>query len=646
MSLRNIIILYLMLMSTAIAVSERNLFSGAFEIDELKEVLVDKDEFRPIPGYKERNIWGNLPESLRNRILEEAEKALHFEWLPARADMILDFFETGDRQPYQDVSYSNRNALWNLVRGELVEGEGRFIRQIINGVWHLSEESVWAIPAHLDQWYDDPTLPDPSDPYVDTIAAETASLFAWTYYFLKEELDAVSPVISQRIYREVNRRVFEPALNLDHWWMGFDTDRRRPNNWNPWICSNWLTAVLILEPDTERRAAMVHRISKALDMFTNPYPADGGCDEGPMYWALAAASLFDNIQLLNAATSGAFDVYDNLLIINMGTYVYKMHIAGDYVVNFADSRPTLVRQHGGVIYRYGKAIGDQTMMGYGTYAWDGYDYFPAARRKWRNLNDFLYYQEVRDHPIAEPLILESWLPDIEVMTARSKANSTEGFFVGAKGGHNDESHNHNDIGNFVVYHDGEPVLIDVGHGTYTRRTFGPRRYEVWFNRSEYHNVPTINGIQQKPGPEFKARDAKFESSDTHAQITLDIAGAYPEEAGVDQWLRIMRLNRSESIELMDEIKLSRREQVIYNFMTIHRVEEIYPGLLRLKRDGHPNVMIEYSPRQFYWDWKRLSLDQAEDGTVVNNWGEEIYRLQLIMDQPRSKESVQVTIFEE
>jgi hypothetical protein len=77
------------------------------------------------------------------------------------------------------------------------------------------------------------------------------------------------------------------------------------HNWNPWTCSNWLNAALLLEKDDARRADMVHKTLKVLDEFLDPYPAAGGCDEGPSCWG-AAASLYHNLSWLNLATQDAF----------------------------------------------------------------------------------------------------------------------------------------------------------------------------------------------------------------------------------------------------------------------------------------------------------------------------------------------------
>ena len=49
----------------------------------------------------------------------------------------------------------------------------------------------------------------------------------------------------------------------------------------------------------------------------------------------------------------------------------------------------------------------------------------------------------------------------------------------------------------LLYVDGKPVIIDVGSGTYTSKTFSSDRFKLWYNSSAYHNLPLINGFQQE-----------------------------------------------------------------------------------------------------------------------------------------------------
>ena len=99
------------------------------------------------------------------------------------------------------------------------------------------------------------------------------------------------------------------------------------NNWDPWISSNWLTSALLVEPDAERRRAAVGKILRCLDNFMNGYADDGGCDEGPGYWGRAAASLFDCLELLHAATAGQCNGFTLPLVARDGAlYLPRAHL--------------------------------------------------------------------------------------------------------------------------------------------------------------------------------------------------------------------------------------------------------------------------------------------------------------------------------
>ena len=92
----------------------------------------------------------------------------------------------------------------------------------------------------------------------------------------------------------------------------------------------------------------------------------------------------------------------------------------------------------------------------------------------------------------------TWYPETEFCYMKNK----NGMFVAAKGGFNNESHNHNDVGTFSLYVNTIPVIIDAGVGTYTKQTFGKDRYTIWTMQSNYHNLPMINGISQKFGQDY------------------------------------------------------------------------------------------------------------------------------------------------
>lgn len=143
----------------------------------------------------------------------------------------------------------------SLVLAESMEGKGRFVEQIMNGVWSICEESYWGVPAHIRNT----GLPDVENPYVDLFAAETASCLAMVDYFIGNELDKINPLIRKRIYKETNERIFEPMLTKSAAY-GYMNRKVSVNNWNPWIMSNYMTAALFLEKDEkeEQKWPMSH----------------------------------------------------------------------------------------------------------------------------------------------------------------------------------------------------------------------------------------------------------------------------------------------------------------------------------------------------------------------------------------------------
>jgi hypothetical protein len=81
--------------------------------------------------------------------------------------------------------------------------------------------------------------------------------------------------------------------------------------------------------------------------------------------------------------------------------------------------------------------------------------------------------------------------------------------------------NHNDVGNFIVFANGRPFVIDVGRPTYTRQTFSSDRYKIWSMQSDYHNLPTVNGQMQEAGRDFMAKGVKYEVGEGFAQLSAD-----------------------------------------------------------------------------------------------------------------------------
>ncbi|MFH0756394.1 MAG: hypothetical protein V2B15_03810, partial [Bacteroidota bacterium] len=278
----------------------------------LENALIKDFPEMGLPTYRDRDFWENMPENLRSQYISEAVEKLGYEWKVVKATDYLEIIRSGDRR--QGVYEAPRSALMALVMGELVEGKGRFMDQIINGVWYYCEQTWWGWSAHLPA----PSgLPDIDKPSIDLGVGEIANILSWTWHLFHDEFDEIHPLISKRLKDEIMHKAIHPYYEReDFWWMGFDGSRT-VNNWNPWTNHNMLTAILIMEDDQEKKIKGVQKVIRSLDVFLNQYPADGGCDEGPSYWGRAGASLYQNLDLLRLATHGQFNVFNNPLIRNM-----------------------------------------------------------------------------------------------------------------------------------------------------------------------------------------------------------------------------------------------------------------------------------------------------------------------------------------
>ncbi len=543
------------------------MLSQKYPLHNLKGMILSQTDWRPYPAVQEREAWNSIPAAVRSHLLAAGETRLNFAWPLLPATLFLDYSRTGARVPYRIPYYERRYALADLVLAECVQGQGRYLDDIVNGIWVICEETYWGVPAHISVQAAGNTLPDRREPTVDLFAAETAALLAWTHYLLNDTLDTVSFLVRPRIEQEIHERILEVnRTRSDFPWQGNRGDRR-VNNWNPWICSNWLVCILAIETDDQRRAEDIFLLLETVDRFIDAYPADGGCDEGPNYWGRAGASLYENLELLSGATAGQVDVFQEPLIQEIGKFIYRAHIAGDYYLNFADAS-ALVEPEALLVYLFGQRIGDPVMQAYGVWLTErqqilthGLTEGEGIRKQsslGRALPALFALPAMVGQTGTPPLLRDVWLPDIEVMSSRDRESDATGFYVAMKGGHNAESHNHNDIGNFVVYRDGLPLLVDAGVEEYTAKTFGPNRYAIWTMQSAYHNLlPTLDGMMQLPGAAYQATGAECHHDAEHATMTVDLASAYGPEAGIATWQRTLRLARGQSIDICDTYRLTR-----------------------------------------------------------------------------------------
>lgn len=545
------------------------MFTEYLRRHDLHALLCAPGAYHPFPKRTDRARWTGIAREKREQLLAWGNEALA-GYPMLTATRFLAFSRTGNRQVYEQPYFARRSLLMGAALAECAADDGRYLDAVIDGIWCICEESAWVLSAHNGS--DHPgappmaarPLPDVTNPYVDLFAAQTAATLADVLYLLQDRLDAVSPLIARRARREIDLRVVTPFLTHDDfWWMGMI--RRDVNNWTPWIVSNVIDVLLLLERDAHRRSEGIARGMRMLDSYLAVLPPDGGCDEGAGYFNMAGAALADALQSVYAATGGRVSFYHEPLIRRIAAFPLHAHIDGPYFINFADC-DAMPRMDGERLLHLGRRTDNPALAALGAQTL-------ARRNDVRPLDTpqmnrvlFTLFAAEPEQPALTRSPSYLALPDLQVFSWRHG-----GMYLAAKGGHNGESHNHNDVGTFLLYTDGQPRVIDLGNCVYTAKTFGPDRYTLMNTRSCNHNVPLIGAMEQAAGREHAATGV---TSDCHG-LRLDIAAAYPKEAGVCRLCRTFAIDGN-GMTLTDDIELDRAQPVTWVFMLRDR-PELSPG---------------------------------------------------------------------
>ena len=606
-----------------------------------------KGETGLFPTAADRYWKKSVPAAMRNDYIQQGNKYMGRMWEPISPSLFAEFRTTGNRTNFEQASFTRRRRFAVLVMAEVMQQKRRFMGDIRRGIhYFIEKEPWWGLPAHYPKDH-----PERDLQVVDLFNAETAAMLAWTVYMLGDEMEKEEPGLADSVKSEISRRFLIPTLYNKQGW------KDNANNWNTWITSNWLECAIICENDEKRLAEAINGVKQNLKFFLRQYPDDGGCEEGVDYWDRAAGSFFESLFFLDAIGKPlSLNAAQKAKVNAMGRYLTTMHISDLSFVNFSDAKSRYLPNIN-ILFPYGRYMHDDTMMEFAAYIGKKHQYltrptylfqrtgnYPTLSRELMLLSMISDYKNTKS---AEPQTIDRFLKDSQVMVASTdpSARWKHSWLIAAKGGHNGESHNHNDIGNFVVYYDNQPVVIDLGRDTYTAQTFGSARYELPNNRSAYHNVPIINGLEQSTGRRYKATNVTHKANDSISVMEMNIEKAYPKESYATSWHRSIALdrihNRVEITETysLDSIQIDKDRQT----------GEVFDNKLVLMCYGKPvvskkgviqllggKVSLTYDARLVSASVEKL---QMSEGIMKKQWNDNVYRIMLRLNDNYPKATV-------
>ncbi|WP_052352899.1 heparinase II/III domain-containing protein [Neobacillus dielmonensis] len=415
----------------------------------------------------------------------------------------LAYLEDGNRKQLEDVYFKRRKDATSLalyLQWEQNEEKWRLFEEML---FSICQEYSWALPAHIRINGEKNSYTDAYET-VDLFASETAHFLAECTVLFKNKL---TPALLSIMKTEIQRRVLIPFVNRE--WK-FE---RLTNNWSAVCAGSIGMAAMILLEDGETRHRILQRVEKAMECFLQGYGEDGACVEGMGYWVYGVgyysyfADMYEQVEGKDLFTASKWR--------NIAAFPLKAMLPSGNYLPFSDS-PEKVSIPSGLnaffFKKFGIVPAQETAVT---------DFHFDHCYRWGHLSRILWWskQEVRDS--FQQLNGEFILDDAKWVIVKQPD-----FYFAAKGGHNDESHNHNDLGHFVLGDAKGLVFDDLGAPVYTADYFGEKRYEFVHTRSFFHSVPYLDHQEQREGRDYQSSIEEISQEPGRLSVVYDLHKAY------------------------------------------------------------------------------------------------------------------------
>lgn len=550
-----------------------------------------------------RDYWDRVASSSATQSIFEKVKELSDESnaTPAhpRASDFLAAKRFNDRSRVDRYWQHTRTILGHLVVQRCIDGDiGSGVDDtLLDWLWSFLTAPTWVVSAHIPG----NELPFTGGPQLDLAACEMAANLAESLEMLKPWIDNQSCNLAPSIVYEIDRRVLKPFVDVEsQWWYDPATAH---NNWTG-VCAGTILAACeslaaIGHPRPEAREKAIRVLNLFLEKAFTPA---GECDEGVGYWSYGVGFACLGWSRLSETEFRAKVNVDRLR--QVADYPRQVHLFENTFFSGNDA----------TYHAVAPVFATRWLAGATGVAWLIEWERAATQLAWNIRNPCVTARAIAaklesdDQPprfeISEPV---RFIPDQQVAIL-----TTDRLVAYLSGGHNAESHNHNDLGQFGVFCDRELIIIDLGAPYYTSDFFGSKRYTYLSASSRGHCVPIINGQEQIAGRDAAGKVVEIDP--TARRFAVDLTAAYPAEAKLSRWVRTMAAE-GDSVRIVDEFATSNAgeiESVIWS-----RVEPARSGpTLRLK-----NLTLRVQPE---CEWIVEAVDPASH--KLREFTQTLYRI--------------------
>lgn len=519
------------------------------------------DIHRVFPKCSDRDFWDKIDSEYAKNLYELGRKYVDYDPSYILPSDYISAFRNNNKEEIFRIQRGRRRALSNLTFAECVDNKGAFLPQISDLLWLISEETYWGSPTQLlvHNTSDSP-LPEKDENFIDLYISETAKDLALTSYFLSEQLDSYHPEIRIRVHEELKNRVNDRmSITLKRYSEKFRNGEKKPNNWFPWISKNLFLTQLLSDKYENSKLNLTFDSLILSDLFYSSINADGSLEEGAVYWQAGFGKLYDVLRIIDALSINDSAIVNLPKIKKSSEFIAALHIVDGFYASYSDSdsKPVLNPMR---ILDMANVFASNSLSGLSAELFSKTQ-LPLSTGQFDVFDKRLYEIFINDNPgvvikqnnVVSPQFREKlWYPGLGYFKTAFNSEQ-DSIVVTSKVGSNFESHNHNDVGVFELFYNGLPIVVDPGRQAYDIQMFGSHRYseKYWFNTSSYHNIATLNNIQQESGESFFGVVNYVKFNDSDSILDVDLQNAFPLENVI--YNRNLRITEGSEVYLTESL---------------------------------------------------------------------------------------------
>lgn len=557
-------------------------FSGAVLIMLTSVLSAGVVRWNNTPDCRDQKFWKNLKQHAQYKALMRRADEMVAEELISPLPLYLECLQTGNRSNYQ-IRYFKIRHFGALVAAYCSTGDVKYLNNIEKRIRLILTLPSWVLPAHdlqLKGYKGEEVI-------VDLFSANLGGELATVLYILEPVMDkALAAELRKAVFHHVITPIEEAVegkCSPDRFWWLNGT-----NNWNPICKRGVIDAILRIGMEKERIDRILKLFFDNFGPYMESFGSEGYCDEGLGYWDGSCGEY-----LIISALLKQYDERDVLLteprMLKAIMYPENIMMAPGFYPAYTDCsinvKPDIyILQLRDILLGKRKGFANDIPLGESITGIALRLAYPADNTPSEIKNDAPF----------------TTFPDAGCFVMRQMPGSS--MSVSFKGGHNRESHNHNDIGTYIIAVDGVPMVLDPGGEVYTARTFSPRRYESKLLNSYGHSVPRINGKLQTnrvggdafnppknltPIQDIQGVLLKHDISADYGMAKFDLSRVYNHVAVVKKLERTFVFDRKNggSFTVTDEAKFSPAADFEDAVITLGEVKELSHGKYLISWQG-------------------------------------------------------------